>query len=42
MRGYGMGKNMARILNNYWWIQRIVHKLGKYLGAVLGKGIRIT
>ena len=36
LRGYGLGPNLARILENYWRRQRIVPKVGKYLGTKFG------
>ena len=31
LRGYGLGTNLAQILDNYWQRQRIVPNVGKYL-----------
>ena len=42
LRGYGLGPNLACILNNYWRRQRIVPKVGKYLGAASGTGRGVT
>ena len=40
--GYGLGKNLDRLLEKYWRRHRIVPKLGKYLGTVFGAGIGLT
>ena len=42
LRGYGMGPNLARLLENYWRRHRIFPKVGKYLGAAFGTWIRVT
>ena len=42
MRGYGLGTNLDRILENYWLRQRILPKVGKYLGTEFGTGIGVT
>ena len=33
LRGYGLGPNLARILDNYWYRQQITHKVGKFMGG---------
>ena len=42
LRGYGLGPNLARLLDNYWRRQRIVPKVGKYLVTEFGTGIVVT
>ena len=43
MRGYGLGQNLDCLLEeNYWWRQRIVPKVGKYLDTEFGTGRRVT
>ena len=42
LRGYGMGPNIAQLLENYWKWQRIVPKLGKCLRIAFGTGIGVT
>ena len=37
-----MGPNIAQILENYWKRQRIVPKVGKYLGTEIGTGRGVT
>ena len=37
-----MGPNIAQILENYWKRQRIVTKVGKYLGTEIGTGRGVT
>ena len=41
LSGYGMGTNLARLLDNYWKRQRIAPKVGKCLGTlfVTGRGV---
>ena len=36
LRGYGMGKNLTRLLSHYWGRQHIVLKAGRFLGKVFG------
>ena len=38
LRGYGLGPNLGRLLENYLRRQRIVPKVGKYLGTAFGTG----
>ena len=42
MRGYGMGTNLAWLLEKYWKLQRIVPKACKSLGVDLGTGRGVT
>ena len=42
MRGYGLGKNLDRILENYWQRHRVVPKVGKYPGTDFRTGIGVT
>ena len=42
LRGYGMGPNLAQLLENYWRRQRIVPEVGKYLGTAVGEGRGVT
>ena len=42
LRGYRMGNNLDRILKSYWDHQRIVPKMGKFLGTYLRTGRGLT
>ena len=42
LRIYRLGKNLCRILKNYWKRQRIVTKAGNYLGTLFGTGRLVT
>ena len=42
LRGYGLGTNLARLLNHYWERQRIVPKAGKFMGKEFGTGKGVT
>ena len=42
LRGYWLGPNLGQLLKNYWRRQRIVPKVGKYLGTAFGTGIGVT
>ena len=42
MRGYGLGLNLAWLLNNYWKRQRIVSKASKWLGTSFRTGRVVT
>ena len=37
-----MGQNLDRLLENYWRRQRIVPKIGKYMGTEFGTGRGVT
>ena len=37
-----MGPNLAWLLKNSWYRQRIVTKEGKFLGTAFGKGREVT
>ena len=42
MRGYGIGPDLACLLENYCKWQSIVPKVGKCMGAAFGTGIGVT
>ena len=42
LRGYRMGANLDRLLDNYWPRQMIVPKLGKYPRTAFGSGRGVT
>ena len=42
LSGYGLGPNLARLLENYWRRQGIVPKIGKYLGTAFGAWRGVT
>ena len=42
LRGYGLGSNMARLLNHYQGQQRIVPKAGKFLRGAFRTGRGVT
>ena len=42
IRGYGLGPNLDRLLENYWQRQRIVPEVDKYLGTEFGTGRGVT
>ena len=42
LREYGMGPNLARLLEDHWRRQRIFPKVGKYLGTAFGTGQGVT
>ena len=42
LKRYGLGINMAQLLENYWEKQKIVPKSGNFMGWPFGMGCGVT